>query len=155
VATDGLLVEFAFDPKTVSHLTPIAGNVASDAAGHTLVSSVTPGIIVAIHVTDSSGEKIDIAVLNQTAADNLWRATTSSQETLILTDQALELTSRGVELTTSDSTNFSFIFTCGLAFQSNSHWNLHPIHRMQAVENSFRHYDAASSSWHHASNPER
>ncbi len=108
MATESFAIEFAFDPKTVSRLTSIAGNVTSDATGHTLVSSITPGINVAIQVTDSSGENINIIVLNQTTTDKLWHVTTSGQEALILTDQALGLTSRGFELTNSDSPSFSF-----------------------------------------------
>jgi len=108
IATDGLPIEFAFDPHTVSYVSSLGGKVSTDAAGRTLVNSIIPGLDIALHVADKSGKNAVVIVLNQTMADNLWRITIGGQDILILTDQAFGLTSSGFELTALGSPNFSF-----------------------------------------------
>lgn len=108
VATDGIPVEFVFDSDTVLSVRSNTGNISTNAAGHTLVSSVTTGADIALQVTDKSGSTSNIIVLDQTAADSLWYVTIGNQDILILTEQELGLTPNGFTLTNARSPNFSF-----------------------------------------------
>ncbi|OBT81363.1 hypothetical protein VE02_10051 [Pseudogymnoascus sp. 03VT05] len=94
VATDSVPVEFFFDRKFVSKVSSVSGRVTTDAAGRTLVSSIKPGIDIALHATDKHGKDISIVVLDQATADSLWHA--------------LGPTSRGFELTSYGSPKFNF-----------------------------------------------
>jgi len=108
IATDGVPVEFVFDPDTVSNVSSIYGTVSTDAAGRTLVSSITPSLDFALHVTDKGNNNSSIILLNQTLADNLWRITIGGQDILIFADQAFGLISDGFQLTSPGSPNFNF-----------------------------------------------
>jgi len=108
IATDGVPVEFVFDPDTVSNVSSVYGTVSTDAAGRTIVSSIIPRLDFALHVTDKGDNNTSIIVLNQTLADNLWRITIGGRDILVLTDQAFGLTSGGFKLTSPGSPNFNF-----------------------------------------------
>ena len=107
VAADGIPVEFAFDPGTISNVETLAANVGTDGADRTLVTGIAPGVDLALRVTDHQGTATDILVLTQAQADDLWRVHLSGQDVLLLTNQSVGLTAQGFALT-SASPDFSF-----------------------------------------------
>ena len=108
IPTDHVPLEFVFDPDTVSKVASAAGTVSTDAAGRILVRPTSPDIDLALQISDKDGNNIDILVLNQTMTENLWRITVGSRDILVLTEQALGLTSSGFELTATGLPDFSF-----------------------------------------------
>ncbi|OBT74302.1 hypothetical protein VF21_06898 [Pseudogymnoascus sp. 05NY08] len=141
VATNGVPVEFSFDRKSVSKVSSVSGRVTTDGAGRTLVSSIKPGIDIALHATDKHGKDISIVVLDQATADSLWHVTISCKETLILTEQALGPTSRGFELTSYGSPKFNFATFPAI----NSH-SAHGSVSKIGVKGLFTHFTGRKSS---------
>ena len=107
-ATDGISVEFAFDPATVSNVQPLAATIGTDTAGRTLVSNIAPGVDLAIRVTSKSGAVSDILVLSEAQADDLWRVSLGNTDILLLTSQQFDVTPTGFAFTNAGSPNFSF-----------------------------------------------
>lgn len=108
VAQAGIDPEFAFASDTVVQVRPGSGRAVTPAAGQTMVSGITPGLDSAVSVTTKAGKTLDLVVITQQQADELWRVRLGETDVLILTPHQLGLTPEGFSLTSPGSPDFSF-----------------------------------------------
>lgn len=108
VAQAGIDPEFAFASDTVVQVRPGSGRAVTPAAGQTVVSGITPGLDSAVSVTTKAGKTLDLVVITQQQADELWRVRLGETDFLILTPHQLGLTPDGFSLTSPGSPEFSF-----------------------------------------------
>ena len=108
VAQNGITPEFAFTGSTVSRVQASTGQVSTDSAGRTVVTGLTPGTDIAMQVTTASGAKVDVLVLTQAQADQLWRLTVNGTDVLLLTAHQFNATAGGFTFASLGTPQFEF-----------------------------------------------
>jgi len=84
-AIPGITPRYCFEAATVQNRQIINGDV-DDSTGELTVSSVQPGIDVAIRMESKTGKKIELLTLTHDQTLNLWKGAFAGQERLVLTE---------------------------------------------------------------------
>ncbi|HEY4971972.1 MAG TPA: hypothetical protein VII41_00110, partial [Steroidobacteraceae bacterium] len=138
-AVNGIPVEFAFDPATVTTIELAPGRATrANADGRTIQSGITPGTGIALTAHPRQGSAVRIVVLSESQAEQLWVMPLQGRARLLFSEALLYSDDGALELRSMGNPHFRVGVFPALAGSPSAN----PIVRRQATDGIFQVFSA-------------